>query len=45
MSIDRLLERGILEKRPSSKDELQGLLNIVERDLKDSESSDVSYDW
>lgn len=45
MSIDKLLERGALEKRPPSKEELQNLINIVDRDLKDSESSEVSYDW
>lgn len=45
MSIDKFLSRGILEKRASSKEELQDLLNIVDRDLKDSEVNQVSYDW
>ena len=45
MSIDNLLSRGILERRASSKDELQDLLNIVDRDIKDSEAKDVSHDW
>ncbi len=45
MSIDKLLKSGVLEKRSSSKKELQDLLNIVDRDIKDSEVSEVSYDW
>ena len=45
MSIDKLLTRGVLEKRVTSMNEIQDLLQIVERDLKDSESAEVSYDW
>jgi len=45
MSIDKLLIRGLLEKRAPSKNEIQDLLQIVDRDFKDSESSEVSYDW
>ena len=45
MSIDKLLSRGVLEKRATSKDEIQDLLNIVNRDLKDSEVNQVSLDW
>jgi hypothetical protein len=45
MSIDNLLSRGILEKRKSSREEIQDLMNIVNRDIKDSEASEVSYDW
>lgn len=45
MSIDKLLTRGFLEKRATSKNEIQDLLQIVDRDLKDSVSAEVSYDW
>ena len=45
MTIDDLLRKGIIEKRLSSKQELQDLLNIVERDISDSKASDVSFDW
>lgn len=45
MSIDELLARGILEKRPSSKEEIQDLFNIVDRDIKDSKAKEVSCDW
>ncbi len=45
MSIDDLIRRGVLEERVSSKKELQDLINIVERDIKDSDVSGVSYDW
>jgi hypothetical protein len=45
MSIDKLLKSGVLEKRLSSKQELCDLLNIVDRDIKDSEVREVSCDW
>jgi hypothetical protein len=45
MTIDNLLVRGILEEIPTSKDEIQDLLNIVDRDLKDSDVREVSHDW
>ena len=45
MSIDNLLARGILEEQASSQKELRDLLNIVDRDIKDSEVSGVSFDW
>jgi hypothetical protein len=45
MTIDKFVSRGVLEKRTTSKEELQDLLNIVDRDLKDSEVSEVSNDW
>ena len=45
MSIDKFLERGLLEKRASSKEEINNLLSIVDRDIKDSEVEGISYDW
>lgn len=45
MSINNFLKSGILEERPSSKKEIQDLLNIVDRDMKDSDVSGVSLDW
>ncbi len=45
MSIDNFLKRGILVKQASSKEEIEELLKIVERDIKDSKASEVSYDW
>jgi len=45
MSIDNFLKRGILVKQPSSKEEIEELLKIVERDINDSKASEVSYDW
>ena len=45
MTIDEMLKKGTLEKRSSSKKELQDLLNIVNRDLKDSVVQGVSFDW
>lgn len=45
MTIDQLIKRGSLEKRDSSAEELADLLQIVDRDIRDSKSSEVSYDW
>ena len=45
MTIDQLIKRGSLEKRDSSAEELAYLLQIVDRDIRDSKSSEVSYDW
>jgi hypothetical protein len=45
MSIDSLLKRGVLESIAPSKKEIEDLINIVDRDIKDSEASEVSYDW
>lgn len=45
MSIDNLIKRGILVAQASSKDEIDDLLKIVDRDLQDSKASEVSYDW
>lgn len=45
MSIDSFLKRGVLVKQASSKEEIEDLLKIVERDLHDSNASEVSHDW
>lgn len=45
MSIKNLIERDILEKCDYSQTEIDDLLRIVERDLKDSATVGVSYDW
>lgn len=45
MSIDSFLKRGVLIQQESSKEEIEALLKIVERDLHDSKASEVSYDW
>lgn len=45
MSIKNLIDKGVLEKRSSSKSEIDDLLKIVERDLTDSGQTDLSYDW
>ena len=45
MSIDNFLKRGILIKQASSKEEIDDLMKIVERDMHDSKASEVSYDW
>ena len=45
MTISKMLSKGILEKKGSSKDEIENLLKIVERDFKDCKSKEVSYDW
>lgn len=44
MSINDLLARGVLRKQETSKQEIQDLLNISERDFQDSKSSEISYD-
>lgn len=45
MSIDNFLERGILIRQDSSNQEIEDLLNIVERDIEDSAQTEISYDW
>ena len=45
MTIDDFLKRGVLVKQAPSKEEIDDLLKIVERDLNDSKASEVSYDW
>ena len=43
--IDKLLKRGVLEKRESNDSEIQDLLKIVERDIEDSAKEEISHDW
>jgi len=45
MSFEDWVKNGWLEVHKSSKEEIANLLGIVERDLKDSKSKDVSNDW
>jgi len=44
MSFEDWVKNGWLEVHKSSKEEIANLLGIVERDLKDSKSKDVSND-
>jgi hypothetical protein len=45
MSIDNFVKSGMLVKQDSSKDEIDDLLKIVERDLEDSAQTEISDDW
>ena len=45
MTINSLLERGVIERRDFSEKELTDLFDIVERDLGDSKAGDLSLDW
>jgi uncharacterized protein (UPF0332 family) len=45
MNIDNFLKRGVLVQEESSLQEIQDLIQIIERDIKDSKVSDVSLDW
>jgi hypothetical protein len=45
VTIDNLVKIGVLEKEASSTQEINDLFKIVERDLNDSASSNLSYDW
>ena len=45
MSIENLIKIGVLEEEPSSEQEIADLFKIVDRDLSDSASTDLSYDW
>jgi hypothetical protein len=44
MSLEQWAKNGWLRPHKSSKQEIAGLLGIVDRDLKDAES-DISSDW
>lgn len=44
MSLEKWAEYGWLKAEPTSRDEIQGLLGIVERDLKDATVAGVSED-
>jgi hypothetical protein len=45
MNIDDLLTKGTLVIQATSKDEINDLLKIVERDLEDSAQKEISEDW
>lgn len=45
MTINSLLERGLIERRDFSEKEISDLFDIVERDLDDSNTGDLSLDW
>ena len=45
MTINSLLERGLIERRDFSEKEISDLFDIVERDLNDSNTGDLSLDW
>lgn len=45
MTINSLLERGLIERRDFSEKEISDLFDIVERDLDDSKTGDLSLDW
>jgi hypothetical protein len=45
MSFEDWAKNGWLDTHRSSREEIRNLLSIVERDLKDSQSKDVSNDW
>jgi hypothetical protein len=45
MSLKQWADNGWLRSHKTSKQEVSNLLGIVERDLKDAESSDISADW
>jgi hypothetical protein len=44
MSLEKWLEYGWLKKEPTSRDEINGLLTIVERDMKDARVTAISED-
>jgi len=44
MSLEKWVEYGWLEREPTSPDEIQGLLSIVERGLADSKVEAISTD-
>jgi hypothetical protein len=44
MSLDKWLENTWVKKEPTSRDEIKGLLTIVERDLKDANVTAISED-
>lgn len=45
MSFEDWVKNGWIDTHRSSREEIRNLLRIVERDLKDSQSKDVSNDW
>ena len=45
MSLKDWLKNGWLKPHQTSRQEIQSLLNLIRRDLKDSQSTDISADW
>jgi hypothetical protein len=45
MSLTDWLNNGWLKAHQTSRPEIQRLLNLIRRDLKDSLSTDISADW
>jgi len=45
MSLKDWLKNGWLKPHQTSRQEIQSLLNLTRRDLKDSQSTDISADW
>lgn len=45
MSLDEWLKNGWLRSHKSSPEEITNLLEIIERDLKDASSKELSDDW
>lgn len=45
MSLKNWLDNGWLRPHKTSKAEIEDLLKIVERDLKDSSRKEISADW
>src|SRR4029453_4197820 len=45
MSLEEWLDNGWLRAHKPSRQEIEGLFSIVERDLKDAAKGDISADW
>lgn len=45
MSLEQWFKFGWIKKHKTSKQEIDALFEIIERDLKDSKESNVSNDW
>jgi hypothetical protein len=45
MSLELWEKNGWLQKHRTSKQEIQGILSLVERDIADASREDLSYDW
>ncbi|MCK9484377.1 MAG: hypothetical protein M0R34_08445 [Candidatus Marinimicrobia bacterium] len=45
MNLENWSSNGWLKPHQTSRQEIQKLLNLIRRDLKDSQSTDISADW
>lgn len=45
MSLNDWQKNGWLQPHQTSREEVQNILKIIERDLQDSQLSDLSLDW